>query len=56
MKLFDQLHQAGNTVVLVTHETEVAAHAHRRIWLRDGRVVADEPTARSHRTPAETSP
>ena len=42
MALFDELHRAGNTVVLVTHEPEIATHAHRRIHLRDGRVATDE--------------
>ena len=41
MALFDQLHRAGNTVVLVTHETDIAAHASRRVTLRDGKVVSD---------------
>jgi len=36
------LHGIGNTVVLVTHEPEIATHAHRRIHLRDGRVATDE--------------
>ena len=39
--LFDELNAAGTTVILVTHEGEIAAHAGRRIQLRDGRVVAD---------------
>ncbi len=42
MALFDELHRQGNTVILVTHEPEIAAHAHRRVVLRDGRVVTDE--------------
>ncbi len=42
MELFDELHQQGNTVLLVTHEQEIAAHAHRRILLRDGKVVSDD--------------
>jgi putative ABC transport system ATP-binding protein len=45
MRLFDELHRQGNTVILVTHEAEIAAHARRRIVLRDGRVVTDERTA-----------
>ncbi len=45
--LFDQLHRAGNTVILVTHEADIAAHALRVITLRDGRVLSDEPTPRS---------
>jgi len=47
MDLFDQLHGAGNTVVLVTHEPDIAEHAHRRVMLRDGRVLSDEPTTRA---------
>jgi putative ABC transport system ATP-binding protein len=41
MVLFDQLHRGGNTVVLVTHEADIAAHASRRVTLRDGKVVSD---------------
>ena len=42
MVLFDQLHKQGNTIILVTHEQEVAMHAHRVIQLRDGLVEKDE--------------
>ncbi len=45
MRLFDELHRAGNTVILVTHEPDIATHAWRRVLLRDGRVVADERRA-----------
>ena len=48
MALFDELHQAGNTVVLVTHEADIAEHAWRRVTLRDGKVISDQPTARAH--------
>ena len=41
MNLFDAIHKSGNTVILVTHEEEVAAHAHRVIRLRDGMVESD---------------
>ncbi|MGH9360328.1 MAG: ABC transporter ATP-binding protein [Thermoanaerobaculia bacterium] len=41
MQLFDELHAGGNTVVLVTHETEIAAHTERQELLRDGVVVSD---------------
>jgi putative ABC transport system ATP-binding protein len=44
MALFDELHQAGNTVVLVTHEPDIAQHAWRRVNLRDGMVLSDTPT------------
>ncbi len=42
MGLFCELHRAGMTVVLVTHEHEVAAYAQRVVRFRDGRIVADE--------------
>jgi len=42
MNLFTQIHQLGNTIILVTHEEEIAQHAHRIIRLRDGEVEHDE--------------
>ncbi len=44
MALFARLHQAGNTIILVTHEADIAVHAHRVIRVRDGKVEKDEPT------------
>ena len=44
MGLFEKLHEQGNTIILVTHEADVAAHAHRVIHIRDGRVHSDERT------------
>src|SRR4249919_2936224 len=41
MNLFERLYQAGNTIVLVTHEPDIAAHAHRVIHIRDGQVEKD---------------
>jgi putative ABC transport system ATP-binding protein len=41
MALFERLHSAGNTIVLVTHEPDIAAHAHRAIHIRDGKVEND---------------
>ena len=41
MALFARLHEAGNTIVLVTHEPDVAAYAHRSIHIRDGQVEQD---------------
>ena len=41
MKLFGDIHKLGNTVIVVTHEEEVAAYAHRIIRLRDGMVESD---------------
>jgi putative ABC transport system ATP-binding protein len=42
MQLFDRLHERGNTIILVTHERDIAAHAHRVISLRDGQTESDE--------------
>ncbi len=42
MNIFDALHRAGNTIILVTHEQEIARRAHRVIRLRDGLVESDE--------------
>ena len=44
MELFDDLHAGGNTVILVTHEPDIAAHAGREVYLRDGKVVRDVRT------------
>jgi putative ABC transport system ATP-binding protein len=41
MNLFARLHEGGNTIILVTHEADIAAHAHRVIYLRDGQVEKD---------------
>ncbi|SFC73795.1 putative ABC transport system ATP-binding protein [Zunongwangia mangrovi] len=41
MNLFDEIHAAGNTVILVTHEEDIAEHAHRVIRLRDGIIESD---------------
>ena len=41
MSLFDQLHAQGQTVVVVTHEPDIAAHCHRTIRVSDGRIVED---------------
>jgi len=42
MKIFDRLHQQGHTIIMVTHEVEVAKHARRTIYLRDGLIEKDE--------------
>ena len=46
MKLFEQLHDTGQTIVLVTHESDIAAHALRQIHLRDGVIARDEKMER----------
>jgi putative ABC transport system ATP-binding protein len=43
MRLFERLHHEGNTIILVTHEKDIADHAHRTIHIRDGRIEKDEP-------------
>src|SRR5579872_3321808 len=47
MALFARLHARGNTIILVTHEPDIAAHAHRVIRVRDGKIEKDEATARA---------
>jgi putative ABC transport system ATP-binding protein len=44
MTLLDELHRAGQTIILVTHEDYIAEHAHRVIRLRDGMIESDTPT------------
>jgi putative ABC transport system ATP-binding protein len=43
MMLFEDLHRQGNTIILVTHEADIAEHAHRAVRLRDGNIESDEP-------------
>ncbi|HYM79897.1 MAG TPA: hypothetical protein VEY91_00640, partial [Candidatus Limnocylindria bacterium] len=45
MELFERLHGEGHTIVVVTHDPEIAARAHRRVVLRDGAIESDKPTA-----------
>ena len=47
MGLLDEVHQGGNTVILVTHEEEIAEHAERIVRLRDGRIESDLKTSRA---------
>src|SRR5438128_10411619 len=42
MKLFDKLHGEGNTIILVTHERDIAAYAQRTIIIREGKIASDE--------------
>jgi putative ABC transport system ATP-binding protein len=46
MALFDTLHANGNTIVLVTHEPDIAEYAHRVVHIRDGEIFSDEPSKR----------
>jgi putative ABC transport system ATP-binding protein len=42
MKLFDELHREGNTIVMVTHEPEIARHCHRVVRLQYGKLAEDK--------------
>ena len=44
MGLFEDLHRDGNTIILVTHEADIAAHAHRVVRIHDGRIESDQLT------------
>ncbi len=46
MELFDELHRRGNTIVVVTHEPDIAEFAHRVVHIRDGVIASDEMSAR----------
>jgi len=46
MRLFEKLHSEGNTIILVTHEKDIADHAHRTIHIRDGKIESDEKRVR----------
>lgn len=48
MKLFDELHREGNTIVMVTHEPEIARHCHRVVRLQDGKVAEDTLNVHAH--------
>jgi putative ABC transport system ATP-binding protein len=52
MKLFDRLHHEGNTIILVTHERDIAEYAHRIISIRDGKIASDEWMKRQATSPA----
>ena len=43
MKIFDELHRSGNTIILVTHEDDIAKYSNRIVRLLDGKIVSDEP-------------
>ena len=48
MALFESLHKQGQTIILVTHEPDIAAHAKRQIVLRDGKVASDASSMEKH--------
>jgi len=49
MALVDDLHSKGNTIVLVTHEPDIAEYAHRIVHIRDGKIFSDQPSSRVRR-------
>lgn len=53
MGLFEELNRSGMTIILVTHEMDIAGHAKRVIEMRDGRVLRDAPTARGEKPALE---
>lgn len=53
MELFDQLHRKGNTIIMVTHEEDIAQYAHRIVRLRDGLVESDTVNANPRNAVAE---
>jgi putative ABC transport system ATP-binding protein len=46
MSLFNELHAHGNTIIVVTHEPDIAEYAHRVVHIRDGEIASDEPSRR----------
>ena len=55
MALFDDLHEQGNTIVVVTHEPDIAEFAHRIVHIRDGAIYSDHPSSRHAGAPRPTS-
>ena len=45
LRLFDELHSMGNTIILVTHNPEIACHAQRVVTIRDGRIESDQKSS-----------
>ena len=41
MTLFEEIHQNGNTIIVVTHEEDIAMHAHRIVRIKDGKIESD---------------
>ena len=56
LELFDQLHNEGQTIVMVTHETHVASHAERVLNMRDGQIISDVLNGKNQPAGKEASP
>jgi putative ABC transport system ATP-binding protein len=62
MDLFEQLYQEGQTIIMVTHEADIAAHARRVVRMKDGQIISDlpigqDPTSEHHKaTPSPEEP
>jgi putative ABC transport system ATP-binding protein len=54
MVVFDKLWEAGNTIILVTHEADIAGHSHRQVHMLDGKIESDTRTGRRAVEPATT--
>ncbi|MGJ7025729.1 putative ABC transporter ATP-binding protein YknY [bioreactor metagenome] len=52
MRLFEELHAEGNTIILITHEQEIASYAHRNIYLKDGMIHSDKPNQKRTSLPS----
>jgi len=50
MVILERLNREGITVILVTHETDIAAYAHRGIVMKDGQILSDRPTSARSQT------
>jgi putative ABC transport system ATP-binding protein len=50
MRMFEQLHAGGQTIIVVTHDPEIADHAQRKVVLRDGHIESDERVAQAVRS------
>ncbi|MDR0787933.1 MAG: ABC transporter ATP-binding protein [Gemmatimonadota bacterium] len=55
MVLFHRLHESGQTIIMVTHEHDIAQHAERLVTLRDGRIAADVRHSQNHASPGATA-
>jgi putative ABC transport system ATP-binding protein len=55
MKLFEEIHANGNTIIVVTHEEDIATYSHRIVRMRDGLIESDQLNANIHKALADTT-